>query len=104
MAMKERQTGRRLFRRRFAVLRRPPIEHIGDVDLGSIKTDRAKHAIKQLAGTADEWESLQILVAAGRFADQHDSAQRRTVGEHRVCGMALQLAAVEITERGLELA
>ncbi len=58
--------------------------------------------IEELPGASDKGKALLVLVASGGFADQHDAALRRPIGENRVLSGALQLAAVEIGERSLK--
>jgi hypothetical protein len=38
----------------------------------SVEADRREHAVEQLSRPADERLALDVLVAAGRLADQHD--------------------------------
>ena len=56
--------------------------HVGDVGLAAVEPDRGDHPVEQLAGTSDKRQALDVLVAAGRFADEHDAGLRITVGKH----------------------
>src|SRR5437868_15411614 len=103
MTVQEGKAGCGFFGRGIAVLRRTPIEHVRDVDLFSIEPDRGEHEIQELARAADEGNSLLVLVSAGRLSDQHDPAQRRSVGKDRIGGVTLELATLEIMKRAPEL-
>src|ERR1700722_7318900 len=55
LPLNERQTYLRLLGRGGSIARRPPRNDIGDVDLFSIETDCAQHAIKQSPRSSDKW-------------------------------------------------
>ena len=59
--------------------------------------------VEQLAGAADERQALDILVAAGRLADEHHARLRIAVGEHELRGGRAQRAALEAVENGAQL-
>ena len=99
LALDERQADLRFLRRRGAVAGRPPRNHIGDVGLAAVEPDRRDHAVEQLAGTADERQALDVLVAPGRLADEHDARLRIAVGEHQPRGGVFQRAAVEFFQQ-----
>ena len=99
----EGRAGLDLFRRRRAVAGRAPIDGIGDVDIVLGKPDRLKHAVEQLPGAADEGLALQILVAAGRFADQHEARAVAAAREAEALRRALERAAFETCDQGFEL-
>src|ERR1700704_883269 len=99
MAMEEGKAGCGLLGRGVAILRRPPVEHVGDVDLASVQADAGEHLIQELPGAADKGKTLLVLVASGGLADQHDPARWRAVGENGVLRRPLQLAALEIAQR-----
>ena len=69
--------------------------HVGDVGLAAIEPDRRDHAVQQLAGTSDEGQALDILVAAGGFADEHDARLGIAVGKHQPRRGVLQRATLE---------
>ena len=99
----ERRAGLDLLGSRRAVAWRTPIDSVGDVDVSLVKTDRGKHAVEQLAGAADKGPALQILVAAGRFADQHDAGFIAAALEAEALRRALERAAVESGDDGFKL-
>ena len=72
----------RLLRRRSAIAGRPPGHDVGDVDLAAVEPDGGEHQVEQFARAADERQALDVLVAAGRFADEHQpwpaDCRRRT--------------------------
>ena len=71
LAQDEGQAGLLLLRRRRAVAGRAPGHDVGDVDRRAVEADGRQHAVEQFAGAADEGQALDVLVAAGRFADEH---------------------------------
>ncbi len=95
LPLDERQADLRLLRRRRAVAGRPPGNHVGDVGLAAVEADRGDHAVEQFAGTSDERQPLDVLVAPRRFADEHDAGLRIAVGKHQPRRGVLQRAAVE---------
>ena len=82
-----------------AVAGRPPRNHVGDVGLAAVEPDRRHHPVEQLAGAADERQALDVLVAPGRFADEHDPRLRIAVGEHQPRRGVLQRAALELLQQ-----
>src|SRR3989454_7875526 len=50
-----------------AVHRRPALEHVGDVDVGSAQADSREQSVEQLARCADEWLALTVFVESRRF-------------------------------------
>ena len=95
----ERQADLGFLRGRRPVAGRPPRNHVGDIGLAAIDPDGCDHPVQQFAGTADERQSLDILFAPGRLADEHDARLRVAVGEHQPrCGV-FQRAAVEVFEK-----
>ena len=99
----ERQADLRFLRRRRAIAGRPPRHDVGDVDRRAVEADRRQHAVEQFAGAADERQALDVLVAAGCFADEHHARLRVAVGEDKLAGGCLQRAAVEFIENGAQL-
>ena len=65
--------------------------------------DRGKHLVEQFSGAPDEGQALAILIAARRFADEHDAARRIAVGKDGVGGGSLQRAAIETFKRRFQL-
>ena len=103
LALEERPAHLRLLRRGRAVSGRAPVDDVGDVDVRFAQTDGRQHLVEQLAGAADERLAFQVLVAAGRLADQHQPRLRRAAVEAEVLGRRLEAAAVEGGEPGAEL-
>ncbi len=95
LALDERQADLRLLRRRRAVAGRPPGNDIGDVGVAAVEPDRGDHPVQQFARTADERQALEVLLAPGSLADEHDPRLRVAVGEHQPRGGRFQRAAVE---------
>ena len=95
LAFDEGPADRRFLRRRPAVAGRAPGDDVGDIDLVPRQADRREHAVEKLAGPADEGQALDVLVAARRFADQHDPAFRIAVGEDELRRRQAEIAAVE---------
>ncbi|MGY4425858.1 hypothetical protein ACVWY2_008307 [Bradyrhizobium sp. JR6.1] len=56
---------------------------------------RRDHAVEQLAGAADERQSLDVFVAARRLADEHHARLWIAIGKHQPGRGVLQRAAVE---------
>src|SRR5436309_517441 len=67
LAQCERETDRRLLRRRRAIARRTPRHDVGDIGRAAVKTDCRHHTVEQFARAADERQSLDILVACARL-------------------------------------
>jgi len=65
-----------------AVLGRPALHHVADVDVFAAQLDALflggalDHLRQQLTGASDEWDTLRVLVGARAFADKH---QRRPI-------------------------
>ena len=99
LAADEGQADRGFLRRRRAVAGRPPRHDIGDIDAGTIEPDRGQHQIEQFAGAADKGPADDVLVVAGRFADEHDPALRIAVGEDKLGRGRAQGAAFETPQQ-----
>ena len=99
----ERRASLDLLRRRRAVAGRTPIDGVGDVDVVLAKSDRLEHAVEQLSRAADERPALQVLVAAGRFADQHEARAVAPAREAEALRRALERATFEARDQGFEL-
>src|SRR5271166_6858641 len=61
----EREARLGLLRRRRPIAWWPPRDHVRDIDLRSIQSDRSQHAVEKLPRPADEWAPDPILVRAG---------------------------------------
>ena len=71
LLLNERETYLRLLKRRGSVAWRPPRNYIRDVDLLSIQSDRAQHAIEQLPRSPNEWAPDSIFALPRGLADKH---------------------------------
>ena len=94
-----------LLRARVAVVGRPALEHVGDVDLLAGEADGRQQLLKQLAGLAYEGLALLVLVVAGRFADEHEVGAGVAVAEHGPGARLVQhaaRAALHLFAQGLE--
>ena len=96
LPLDERQADLRLLRRRRPVAGRPPRNDVGDVGVAAIKPDRRDHPVEQFARAPDKRQALDVFLASGSLADEHDAGLRVAVGEYQPgCG-EFQRAAVEI--------
>ena len=75
---------------RIAVLRRPALDHVGDVDVFPLQADRLDDLRQLLPGAADKRDALDIFVAAWRLAYKHQIGVRVADAEHDL--LASQLA------------
>ena len=98
LPLDERQADLRLLRRRRPVAGRPPGNHVGDVGFAAVEPDRGDHPVQQFAGASDKRQALDVLVAPGRFADEHDARLRIAVGKHQPRRGVFQRAALEILQ------
>ena len=103
LAQDEGQADRGFLRRRRAVAGRPPRHDVGDVGARAVEPDRRHHPVEQLAGTADERQARDILVASRRLAHEHHARLRVAVGEHELGRGRFERAAVEALEHGAQL-
>jgi hypothetical protein len=62
----------RLVWHRVTVLRRPALEHVGDVDVGAAQADARQQGVEQLPGGTDERLPLAVFVEARRLSDDQD--------------------------------
>ena len=98
LAQCERETDRRLLRRRRAIARRTPRHDVGDIGRAAVKTDCRDHTVEQFARPADERQSLDILVASGRLAHEHHAGSRIAIGEYELGRRGAQCATFEALE------
>ena len=96
------RAGLDLLGRRRAVAGRAPIDGVGDVDMLLAEPDRVQHAVEQLPGASDEGLAAEVLVAARRLADQHDARLVAAALEAQALRRALERAALEGGDHGLE--
>src|SRR6185503_173281 len=86
-----------------AVLRRPALDHVGDVDVVARQADRLDDFRQQLPGAADERNALDVLVAARRLADEHQVGVRVADAEHDLrASERVQLAARAVADVGAD--
>lgn len=99
-------TGTDLFRPWIAVIGRPILEHVGDEHLLTAEPDTGQQLSEQLAGRANEWPSLLILVIAGRLTDEHQARLWVSFAENRVRTRDMQVTAsahLNLCTQSLEL-
>ena len=84
-----------LVRRRSAIARRAPWNDVGYIGGCPVEADCREHLVEQPARAADEGQAFEVLVAARRFADQHQVGVRIAVGKDQVLGGEFEVAAVE---------
>src|ERR1700737_4002727 len=94
-----RRAGLRLGRLRIPVAGRPALEDVRDEDLAPGETETTKKLVEQLASRADERLALQVLVLAGRLADDHDPRVDRAYSRHRLGPRMTQRATPAIVDR-----
>src|SRR5450759_5001817 len=94
----ERRARRDLDRDGVAVVRRPALEHVGDVDLRACQADRGEQLVKELPCRADEGLALQVLVLAGSLADEHELRIRVTDTEDEPGPRVAQRAAMAVAD------
>ena len=102
LSLNKRQTYLCLLGRRRSVARRAPRNDIGDIDRLSIQSDRAEHAIEQLACSSDEWAPDSIFLSSRSLPDEHDARAGDAVREDKLSCRPAQRTAVEIGHRGLQ--
>ena len=59
-----------------AVLRRPALDDVGDVDVLALEIDRLDDLRQQLSRPSDERNALEIFIPAGGFPDEHQRGVR----------------------------
>ena len=95
-----------LVRLRRAILRRPALHHVADVDVGAFDRNaflgrRAfDHLREQLARAADEREPLRVFIGAGAFADKHQSRLLVARSENDLVARFVQAAARAVADVG----
>src|SRR5437899_1298614 len=62
-----------LLGKRVAVLGRTVSDDVGNEDLAPIEADTGEELVQELAGRADEWLPLKVLVVAGGLAEEEDT-------------------------------
>src|SRR5438046_2114142 len=95
---------RHLVRLGVAVLRRPALDDVRDVDVVALEP----HALgddlgQELAGAPDEGLALQVLVAARRLAHEHEARARVADAEHEVRAVRGELAPLAVAEVSAQL-
>ena len=85
-------TGLDLVRSRVAVLGRPALHHVGDVDVGARQSDAAQQLVEQLAGLPHERLSLSVFVEAWAFSHEHQFRVGVAHSEHHLRAAAAKAA------------
>ena len=86
-----------LIRFRVAIVRRPALDDVGDVDVGARQADGFDDLGEQLPGAADERLALHVFVGARRLADEHQVGRRVAGPEHDLrAAERVQLAAAAV--------
>src|SRR5437879_6340318 len=88
---------------RFAVHRRPALEDVRDVYVGSAQADSGEQRIQQLPRRADERLALTVLIESRRFAHDHHVAGARPDARHRLGPSGMQAAVLARPDRFVEL-
>ena len=74
------------------VLRRTALDGVGDIDILPVQADHGQHVVQQLAAPAHKGLALQILVGAGRLADEQHLGVGVAHAEHHLGTGLPQLA------------
>ena len=99
----ERLAGLDLVRLGIAVLGRPALDDVGDVDLVAPKPDGLDDLREELARAPDERDALNVFVRAGRFADEHQIRRRVAHTEHDLpAAQLVQLATRAVADLGAD--
>src|SRR5689334_14320779 len=99
LANEERLAARDLVRLGIAVLRRPALDDVRDVDVLAPELHPLGDDLReQLAGAADERLALQVLVATGRLADEHEARARVADPEDEVLAVRSELAPPAVAD------
>src|SRR5439155_14057354 len=91
-----------LVRHRIAVTRRATFQDVRHIDVRAGQADSRQQLVEQLAGRADEGNTLLVLVEARRLADEHEIGALIARAEHhlratrckRTAGAASYLVAI----------
>jgi hypothetical protein len=73
-------------------------DRVRDVHLGPIDPGAFERSIEQSACRTDEGATLHVLPISGLFADQHHLGGRRSLAEHGLRGIEIQVTT--LTARG----
>src|SRR5438552_1830729 len=104
LAEEEGLAARHLVRLGVAVLRRPALDDVRDVDVVSVEPHSLGDDLGQeLAGAPDEGLALQVLVAARRLAHEHEARARVADAEHEVRAVRGELAALAVADVSAQL-
>jgi len=76
--------GVELVRLRVTVARRSALEGVADKHVLPRQPDLPQELVEQLAGAAYERQALEVLVMAGRLADEHQVGVRVAVSEDHI--------------------
>ena len=92
-----------LLRQRVAVVRRPALQDVGDVDLLALEQDGLQDLVEQLAGAAHERLALAVLVGAGRLADHHQVGALVAGAQDGVDALPVDGHQLGLVEPGVDL-
>ena len=71
-----------------AVMGRTAFDDVGDIDvLSAVEVNGKQHLVEELSGSADKGLTLQILLFARSFADEHDARLRLSDAEYDVASV-----------------
>src|SRR2546425_7644803 len=87
-----------------AVLRRPALDDVRDVDVVAVEPHPLGDDLGQeLAGAPDEGLALPVLVAAWRLAHENEARARAADAEHEVRAVGRELAALAVADVSAQL-
>src|SRR5262245_11510862 len=89
---------RDLIRFRIAILRRPALKDIADVDVFALEVDRLNNLRQQLPRSPDERQALLVFVKPGSLADEYQIGFRIAGTENDVGARRSELAALAIAD------
>ena len=81
-----------LIRKRVAVLGWAVADHVGDEHLAPVEPDAGEELVEELPGGTDERPPLNVLVVAGRLAEEEDAGFAAALPRHGLPGAAVERA------------
>ena len=81
-----------------AVVWRPALQHVADVDIFAFEIDGLDNLGQQLSRPSDERQALLVFVKTRRFTHKHEFSVRIPGAEHDMGAFRRQLAALAITD------
>ena len=64
--------GGHLGRLRIAVVRRPALHHVRNINPAPVEVDHLQHRVEKLPRGADKGNALQVFLLSGPLADEHE--------------------------------